>query len=511
MELDARELERETRLEADVCIIGAGPAGITLARELIACPCTVILLESGGAETDDELQALNDGAVIGSPYHGLRATRHRQVAGSVRLWSTSVEGRPAAKYAPLDHVDFEERGAIPHSGWPFDRAHLEPYYRRAHVVCGLGAFDREADDWASPERPCLATSDVDGLTTRVYHVGAARQFTVTHPAEIRASENIRLLHHATCCSLLTDGAQRVTGVVVKSSTDESFRVDAKIVVLAAGAVENTRLLLSSHDRDGGLGNRHGWLGRCFMEHPRDYALRLVPQSPEVFREIAFYDLHRARDDSWIIGRLALDEFALRANGFPNASVTLLPRPRRRPWLAAFGKALGGPIGRPLFQQRSTLGYGWSRMENVEKRCDALQVLINLEQHPHPDNRVVLSSERDALGVPKAELHWRWRESEQATLNRLRAFVADRLNAVGLGTVEISNEGTPDPNAHHHAGTTRLSIDARHGVADADCRVHETDNVYLAGGSVFPTAGFANPTLTIAALAIRLADHLKARL
>ena len=260
MEVDARELEAGTYLEADVCIIGAGPAGITLARELATFHGSVIVLESGGMDSDDDLQSLNDGVVIGSPYQGLRATRHRQVAGSTRLWSTSIEGRPGAKYAPLDHIDFEERIGVPHSGWPFDRRRLEPFYRRAHAVCGLGAFGNESAHRAGAERPWLPAPNPDDLVTRVYHAGLAHQFTVIHPGEIRASQNIRLVHRATCCSLLTDGAHRVVGAAVKSSTHQAFRVDAKVFVLAAGAVENARLLLASGDRDAALGNRYGGSG-----------------------------------------------------------------------------------------------------------------------------------------------------------------------------------------------------------------------------------------------------------
>lgn len=512
MQLDARAIERETRLGADVCIIGAGPAGLTLARELVASNGTVILLESGGVDSDDELQALNDGVALGSPYRGLRATRHRQIGGSANLWNTAIEGRAAAKYVPLDHVDFVEHTAFHQSGWPppFDRSHLKPFYERAHTVCGLGAFDSHSARWARREGHGPPLTDRDDLTVRVYHAGPASQFTTALPDEIRRSENIRLVHNATCRSLLADGARRVVGADATSNAGNVFRVDARLFVVAAGAVENARLLLASADHGTALGNQHGWVGRCFMEHPRDYSLRLVPQSTDVFHELTFFDLHQSRDNAWIIGRLGLGESALRSHGFPNASVTLLPRPRRRPWLAALGRALGQQ-DRPLFQQRASLGYGWSRAANVARSCDALQVLINLEQHPHPDNRVVLGSARDANGVPRAELHWSWRAHEQATLGRLRAFLADRLNALGLGKVHVSTDALPDPNAHHHAGTTRISVDPGHGVTDTDCRVHGIDNLYVAGAAVFPTAGFANPTLTIVALALRLADHLKTRL
>jgi choline dehydrogenase-like flavoprotein len=502
MELDARKLEPGDRLDADVCIIGTGPAGTTLARELTGFRGSVLLLESGGLEADGGIQALNEGAVIGSPYQPLRATRHRQVGGTPHLWNTSINGIAGAKYAPLDQMDFE-RSDFPLSGWPFDRTTLDPFYTRAHRACGLGDFDYDSARWATADRPCLPAPDPTSLTTGVYHVGPAHWFTVAHPAEIRASEHIRLVHRATCCALLTDGARRVTGVVAKSDATKTFRVHAKTFVLAAGAVENARLLLASGDRGEALGNEHGWVGRCFMEHPRDYALRLVPRSSDVFREIAFYDLHRPRDESWILGRLALGESSLGSLGFANASVSLLPRPRRRPWVDAIGRML------PRLRRSATVGYGWSSREDVAERCDHLQVVVNLEQRPHPDNRIVLSSARDAFGMPRPEIRLQWRAEEQAALHRLRAFLADRLTSLGLGNVQISNEMLPDLSAHHHAGTTRMSVDPRWGVVDEDCRVHGTDNLYVAGSSVFPTAGFANPTLTIAALAIRLADCLEA--
>ncbi|HEY9230049.1 MAG TPA: GMC family oxidoreductase, partial [Gemmatimonadaceae bacterium] len=447
-----------------------------------------------------------DGAVIGWRYDGLRATRHRQVGGSAHLWNTCIDGCPGAKYVPLDRADFEPHDDIPNSGWPFDHTHLERFYQRAHVACGLGVFDYEPNRWASTDRQMLTRCDDDGMTTRVYHVGSADRFTVEHASAVRASDNIQLVHHSTCCSLLMDGARRVVAVAAKTSTHATYHVGARLFVLAAGAIENARILLLSGDPQL---NQHGWVGRCFMEHPRDRALRLVPRSADVFREISFYDLHQ-RDDSWVIGRLALGASTLRSHGFPNASVTLVPLLRRRRWAAAVGSLLG-ERRLPFFNSRRALAFGWSWPGDLAARCDELQILINLEQHPHRDNRVVLSAQRDALGVPRAALHWQWREKEHATLGRLRTFVGDRLRMLGLGQVENTDDGIPDPNAHHHAGTTRMSSDPGQGVVDADCRVHGSDNLYVAGSSVFPTAGFANPTLTIVALALRLADHLETRL
>ena len=157
------------------------------------------------------------------------------------------------------------------------------------------------------------------------------------------------------------------------------------------------------------------------------------------------------------------------------------------------------------------GYGWSALPDPAVVFEAFQVIVNLEQRPHPENRVVLAGTRDPLGVPRVELQWRWRAEEQAALERLRGALGGWLEDSGLGRVSIQAGARPDPNAHHQAGTTRMHPDPRHGVVDPDGRVHGTDNLYVTGASVFPTAGFANPTLTIVALALRLADHLKQRL
>ena len=503
MEQDARELGPGTVVETDVCIVGAGPAGLTLACELLSSPWRVALLESGGHEYDPLVQRLSDGRVVGSPYQGLGRTRHRQVGGSAHLWNTFLEDTPGAKYVPLDPIDFEARSDMPLSGWPFDRAHLDPFYRRAHAVCDLGDFEYEARAWVGAGRTVLP--GVDDLLSRVYRWGRADRFTRTLAGRLAASRRATILHHATCRALDAADGRNVAAVQVAGAVGRTFRVASRVFVLAAGAIENARLLLAS--RAGRSSPAHGWVGRCFMEHPRDYAIRLIPDRSEVFGRIALYDLHRPREAAWVIGRLALAESALRAHGLPNASVTLLPRPRRRPWLDAIGSCLGR-LGAPVPRPRSTVAYGWSARRGAARRCDALQVLLNVEQRPDPDNRVVLASELDEHGVPKAVLHWRWRDEEQTELRRLRALVAARLPTMGLGRVEVDDELLPDPNAHHHAGTTRLSSDPRHGVVDANGRVHGTENLYVAGASVFPTAGFANPTLTIVALAIRLADHLR---
>jgi choline dehydrogenase-like flavoprotein len=288
----------------------------------------------------------------------------------------------------------------------------------------------------------------------------------------------------------------------------AVRVRARFVVLACGAIENARLLLLSGGMDA-PGNRHGWVGRCFMEHPRDASMTLRPRSAQAFHDLAFFDAHTAADGTVVGGRFALSDAVLRRDGLPNASVTLLPRLRARTGSASAARQVLERL-RSLARRPATEGYGWSQIADPGEVFDGFRLILNVEQRPDPENRILPGASRDAFGLPRARLQWQWRAGEQAALERLRWMIADSLRDGGLGDVDVRTDSRPDPNAHHHAGTTRMHVDERQGVVDADGRVHGTDNLYVTGASIFPTAGFANPTLTLVALALRLADHLAGR-
>ncbi|MFN2397352.1 MAG: GMC oxidoreductase [Gemmatimonadaceae bacterium] len=508
-----RKLPDGTKLEADVCVIGAGPGGTAIAGELAGLNLDVVVLESGGPQHDERIQRLNDGTMMGDSYEGLRETRYRGLGGAAHLWNTPVARGLGAKYVPLDVVDFEQRPDETLSAWPFDRTHLEPFYKRAQAVCGLGPFKYEGNDWAVGGRTGLTLAS-DTVTTGVYQFGGAAQFTEKNVGDLLKAGNIRVYHHATACKLETNGSgSRVAGAQVTCFSGKQFYVRSGVFVLAAGAIENARLLLISCD-SGQLAmlNKNAWVGTCFMEHPRDQALTLIPHSPGLFSEARFHDAHRAWDGTIIGGRLGISGPVIRAARFPNASITLLPRAKEpRPADALANSPVRARLQaylRRFGAQRSTEGYGWSRIRDPWRVFDAFRLIVNLEQRPNPANRVLLSSNRDELGIPKVEVHWRWRDEEQAELERFRAALAGWLEETDVGRVQSRSGLRPDPNAHHHAGTTRMATDPRAGVVDADCRVHGIENLYIAGASVFPTAGFSNPTLTIVALALRLADLLK---
>lgn len=508
----AHELRREESvLETDLCIVGAGPAGLVLAAQCAAAGMDTSVLESGGARFEAAVQALNDADTAGTAYGDLRRMRQRQVGGTAAAWNSAVDGEPAAKFLPLDPIDFTERSWVALSGWPITREDLTDHYRRAQALCGLGPWEYQAEAWRSALRAPL---DLPGpwLKSGVYQFGTASPFIEDLPRALAEAANVRLLTHATVVELVSDSAaERVRYARVACANGRHLEVRARNFVLAAGAIENARLLLASRAaRAEGLGNQYGWVGRCFMEHPRDYALRLLPARRALFDELIFYDQHRAADGTPIAGRLALTEEALRTHRLTNASVTLLPagpRPRRltgwRRWIGPFTVR-----SRPDEHGYPRGGAGWSARPDRCSAWESMRLLINLEQEPHPDNRLVLTDRCDALGLPKIALHWQWRAREQAALQRLRTLISEELQCAGLGRVVQGPVQSPDPCAHHHAGTARMHSDPRYGVVDADCRVHGMENLWVTGSAVFPTAGFANPTLTIVALALRLADRLE---
>ena len=510
MELDAREISGGAILKADICIVGAGPAGMVLAREFVGHKVEVLLLESGGLESEESIQELNEGAVVGDPYVGLRQSRYRRAGGTVALWNTGVGGGAGAKYVPLDSCDFEAREDLPLCGWPFDSSHLEPFYRRSQKICELGPFAYDGEDWADRNHPSFLL-DGEHLTNRVYQFGVGRAFSYSLLRDIRKSENISLCHHATVLNLETQGAgRRINQVNVACVNGRQFYVQASICVITAGAIENARILLLSRENGGeAVGNENGWVGRCFMEHPRDYALTLIPHSRDLFNQALFYDIHPSEGGTIIGGRIALRAGMIKAARLPNASITLFPRVKTRTSFPGLATRLLAPLHRFMRNQPAS-GYGWSHIRDLSLAFDAFQLLVNIEQRPNPENRIVLAKTKDILGVAQVELHWCWREQEQADLQHLRTVLASGLEAAGLGQVQIQTDQRPDPNAHHHAGTTRMHEDPRFGVVDSDGRVHGIDNLYVSGASIFPSAGFANPTLTIVALALKLADHLKRR-
>jgi choline dehydrogenase-like flavoprotein len=537
--VDARQLADGSQLASHVCIVGAGPAGTTIACELAGTPWRVCLVESGGLDVDAGAQTLAGPAHDGDFFPPASAF-HRQLGGVANVWNVRItEAGGGCRFVPLDPIDFEPRDWVPSSGWPLSRDDLEPYYPRALRVCGVDDGSYRLDDWVSASRPALPF-DPARITTSIEHFGQADVFTRDAPAALERAANVDILIHATVTALEEDGVgPAVTRVRLVTASGREHTIAATLFVIAAGGVENPRLLLLSNaSRSAGLGNHHDLVGRFFMDHHNVRAGFLVPTSRRLLETADLYDLRLVRGKP-IMGKLRIAERLMREARLLNAAVRLQPgqalhriravgslRRVRRDGLDGPRDAV--PIARDVVADSPRLAvaalralaprarrgfYGWSELRAKRWRFDGFNVEIQVEHAPDPANRVVLGRERDPLGLPRAAIHWRWGSVDLDSLGRVQAILAEECARAGLGRLELSPSDV-DPTVtapggiHHHMGTTRMHADERHGVVDADCRVHGVPNLFVAGSSVFPTGGYANPTLTIVALAIRLADHLK---
>ncbi|MGA7936062.1 MAG: GMC family oxidoreductase [Kovacikia sp.] len=541
MIIDARSLPPDEVLETQVCIVGGGPAGITLAREFANQNFQVCLVESGGFELDPETQSLCDGVVVGDPYPKISETRQRQFGGTSHCW----EGQSGYKQfgwrcLPLDKIDFEHRDWLPYSGWPFNKDHLDPFYERAQKVCQIGPYAYEAKDWENQHAVRLPFNG-DRVTTTMSQYGLRDPFTTDYREEIRQASNITTLLYANVVEIETDDTtQTVTRLKIACLQNKQFWLTAKVFILATGGLENARLLLASQQKQpAGLGNQHDLVGRFFMDRPI-VSSTLIPFNSKLFDQTALYDIYRIKGIP-VMARVQLTEEVMRREHLLNNGAQLFPRPLehqreatlslraliasvrdRKPSedsLKHLKNALRGSryIAAAGFwtaiRKLPTLQRGdWSYLPYEKRRFSQFEIFYQIEQAPDPNNRVVLSAERDRLGQNKVELHWRLNPIDLENVHRIQEIWAEEFAKAGLGELQYARAGEKlkfeKEAMHHHMGTTRMHSDPKQGVVDPNCKLHDISNLFVAGCSVFPTSGYANPTLTIIALSLRLADHIK---
>jgi choline dehydrogenase-like flavoprotein len=518
MLLDARGIPSGEVLEADLCVVGGGPAGITVALALKERAIKVVLLESGGMSPDDDAQALNCGTATGHEYYALDACRLRGLGGSTNFWGGWCR--------PLDDEDFEERDWVPHSGWPIAKSDLVPYYARAQRVCRLGPYEYDVDGW-NGDAQRRSGAEPAALTDTMFQVGPTR-FGIEYRRELERASNVTLVMHANATELEMDAtSRRVARVRAATLCGGRFDVAASVFVLAAGGIENPRLLLASRHERRGVGNEHDLVGRFFADHLHVAVGMLQP----INGASAFYAERQTRGVR-VRGGMSLSAGVRRRKRLYGCGLTLhncdnphdVLRPTRMPDGYESLRLLMKSVRRRQRPRRV-----WRHLANVVTGLDtaaalayrkvvtprvrALTVGCRAEQAPNPDSRVTLDDTKDRFGVPRARLHWQVSAGDIETLTEVQKLWPRELSR--LGRVEpfpTEGDGWLDRVAAgaHHTGTTRMHRDPRRGVVDEHCRVHGTSNLYVAGSSVFPTAGWAPPTLTIVALALRLADHLRTR-
>ncbi len=506
MFFDARQLEQAHTIDADICIIGAGAAGITMAREFIGSTTRVALIESGGLAYDDKSQSLYEGDNVGLPSFDVNVNRLRYFGGTTNHW--------AGHCRPLDAIDFEKRNWIPHSGWPISRRELDPYYLRAQPIVGLGPYEYEnLDFWQNEINLPNLQFDENRLSTVVYNQSPPTRFGQAYRSELKTAPNIGVYLNANVLEILSNNnGRKVTGLKLACIDGPTFSATAKIFVLATGGMENARiLLLSDSVHTKGLGNENGLVGRYFMDHILLRPGADISLSDPNLNVSLYSALHRVHQ-SRMFAILASPEALLRKEKLNNFRIHLL---HRKP-------AYPAPLGRVMSRLDKVGGSDdpESGLEGHELRKagrDAISLHMVLEPTPNPDSRITLSSKTDLFGQRKIDVNWQLDQKDLSMAYRAMELAALEFGRLGFGRAygAIFADAAHWPGnleaGRHHCGTTRMTDDPKTGVVDHNCKLNAVSNLYIAGSSVFPTIGYANPTLSIVALALRLADHVKANL
>ena len=515
--------------QADIAIVGAGAAGITLARECSASGLDVLLIESGGHDYKAEVQDLYHGFVSGIDYYELRESRLRFFGGTTAIWG--------GRCAQLDPIDFEHRPWLKHSGWPFQKDAIQEYYARAQEALDLPVVDHNA----MPSAPNPFKDLGDKARTDALYWQFDEQFsrfTLASCRDLQESDRVTILLNANVVGIQTsENGKTVSALTIRNLNLQDAVIQARYYILATGGLENPRLLLASRtpSHPQGIGNHNDQVGRYFMEHPHGRVGHVTTDNPKAFFE--HFRAYQRDQKGFRYGMLLRPTQKMQAeeqilNTCFTVSVYPHPGEKRDFYKSAYSKIKHdmepSAFGRGLWRivKKASRWFQDHRGPSIKSRLlknkrYGIYAVARAEQAPNPDSRVRLVSEKDKLGVPKIDLDWQMLAIDKFSLNRAVQSFDQDLQALNLGQItpqawlsdsKIDWEFDDLVTSHvmggyHHMGTTRMGTDPQSSVVDPNGCVHGMENLYIAGSSVFPTSGWANPTLTILALSFRLAKHI----
>ncbi len=503
---DGRGLADGTVLSAEVCVVGGGAAGIAIARSLAGAGRSVVVIESGGFEFDDAVNALNQGALVGEDmtafdnHRPLDATRQRFLGGSTNCWFGWCR--------PMDPSDFEPRPWLGVTSWPFRRTEIEPHFDEVAALVEIGPPRFDTATWiAAGAGP--AVLDTPTVATTVFQYSPPSRFGERFRDDLTESIDIQVITLANVVEIETPpAADHVSGVAVATLDGNRLRVEASTFVLATGGVEVPRLLLASNRHaPAGLGNTADLVGRYFMEHPFlpvGTIVLGVPRSELALYERQQYAVPRADGTGDGVDAMGV----LTISGAAQAEHQCLSS-----WAML-------TLHDPEFDSDPGSSHvTGSQIAELVRRGGADDVTvaalgISGEQLPTAGSRVVLGTEVDALGMPRVAVDWQHHPADRDSFVTALELIGREVGRLGLGRAAVVPGGVgpwdlPLWVQSHHMGTARMADTPADGVVDPDCRVHGIDNLYVAGSAVFPTAGSVNPTFTLLALALRLAHHVDA--
>ena len=472
--------QNRQELSYDIAIYGAGPAGISLARALSGVGLRIGLFEAGGLDPppvgpDHPYRGQN----LGRPYN-VAGTRLRFFGGTTNHWGGWCR--------PLDAYDFSVRDHIPLSGWPISRNELNPYLETALDVCevssgglGLEAFEHDFGygGFLHHSHPTFRVKN--------FLFSPPTRFGIRYRQYLEDVDDIECFLNATLVKLMAADGDIDKSLVI-SSEGSRFHICADLHVLAMGAIENARTLLYSK-----IANSSDFVGRCFSDHlGHTIGTALLDFDNRYFMQYVRNGDHYLR----VMPHLSLSDETLRELDLTN-----------------FGIVIDQLGSMPMGSFESGIKNQLDRL--TQKNTHKFRVLVRMENTPNPESRITLTNDSDAYGVPRIALDWQVNTFDFESIKRLCIFLGSSIGMAG-GRLKINSKFSnkrPPPGTYqaHHLGTTRMSDDPDDGVVDFNLRCHDVANLYLLGSSVFPAFGFANPTLTIVALSLRLAAHLRWRM
>lgn len=546
----AQAIESGTVLQADLCIVGAGAAGISLALALRDSGLDVLLLEGGQEQLDPRAQALMEGEVADPAMHSPPVYyRQRRLGGATTIWG--------GRCVPLDPLDFEPREAVPGSGWPIGYDEVARHYPAASRLCEAGQGGYSAGS-ALPAGtpPMFAAALGNGVTAEgLERFSCPTDFGARYRDRLAHARKLRLITGVNCTAVRLHGdGRQVQHLDLATLDGRRLQAQARAVVLAVGGLETPRLLLASRDvHHAGLGNAHDVVGRYYMCHLAGSVGMLKLAGPTA---AVRHGYERSDDGVYIRRRLALTAESQRQLGVANmvarlhfpsvadpahgssvlSGIFLSRRLLSHEYSRRVANAQDGGLKPTLRHLGNVLRYPhdaagflahWLLMHHVaprrfpsvilKNRANRFSLEINAEQRPLAESRVSLVPATDALGMPRLKVDWRYHRGDIDSVGRSLQQIGRAVAQAGLGEYSFDEARLEQDltcfgaYGGHHIGTARMGSDERSSVVDANCRVHGVDNLWIASSAVFPTSGQANPTLSIVALSLRLAEHLAPRL
>ncbi len=497
---------------ADICIVGAGAAGITLAVEFARRGKKVLLLEGGGAQREDSSQQIYDSEIAGLAHRGIHTGRIRVKGGTTVRWGGQI--------LELDALDFTQRPGIPESGWPFPKAELASYYERALTLEGLAEVERsDAAVWRDLR---LSFTQFPALDAYLSRWCPEPNFSRLHDKTLATHPNLHLWLHASAVELLIEG-DTATGLRASTLTGIEAIFRAPRFVFCLGGIESSRFFLQP--RPGGLPwNRSNLLGRHFQDHIDCNAAAVTPLDRKQFHNLfdpifdrGFKYLPKLR----LLPALQAEHNTLNIGSTMSFEDTGKARYQAKLTIRNLMRGRFGEVTRDNL--RHTAGHvpmlfrqAWRY--KVERRAFAppevrIFLRVHCEQEPTSRSSITLTDVRDALGLLRVRFDWKISERELATI-REYVLIAQRSLA-GIARITPDPDlisGSPDffarcDDSNHHMGGMRMSLSDSSGVVDPNLRLYGLGNTYICSSAVFPSSGFSNPTHTVLALALRLADHL----